>query len=242
VLSTAQRHTAFLDDPRVIGTLKSSNLNFQALKASPVPTDVYLCIPPDKLRAFHRYVRGMLGLAFRAMLTERQQSKHPVLFLLDEFASLGHFKAAEDAVTLLRGYGVQLWLLVQDLSQLQSVYPKWRSFLANTTLQAFGTQDLDTAKYLSEMLGHETIEVETKSASVNRSWSMGDHGNQGRTTSTQATARALLTPDEVRRLEPWKVLVLEQGQSPAMLQALNYLVDEETQGRFEKNPMHRVSA
>ena len=37
-----------------------------------------------------------------------------------------------DSVTLLRGYGAQLWLFVQDLSQLKAVYPRWQSFLANT--------------------------------------------------------------------------------------------------------------
>jgi hypothetical protein len=63
----------------------------------------------------------------------------------------------------LRGYGVSLWLLVQDLSQLEAVYPKWRTFLANTTLQAFGTQDYQTARYLSDVLGQTTVGYITES-------------------------------------------------------------------------------
>ena len=55
-----------------------------------------------------------------------------------------------DNITMLRGYGAQFWLFVQDLSQLKAVYPRWQSFLANTTQQFFGTADYDTAKYLSD--------------------------------------------------------------------------------------------
>jgi type IV secretion system protein VirD4 len=61
-----------------------------------------------------------------------------------------------DSVTLLRGYGAQLWLFVQDLSQLKAVYPRWQSFLANTSQQFFGTADFDTARYLSGALGQQT--------------------------------------------------------------------------------------
>ena len=161
VLSTAQRHTAFLDDPRVVATLKSSDLDFQKLKTE-VQT-VFLVMPPDKLKAYSRYSRLVLGMALKAMTKTQGLPEHPVVFLLDEFAQLGHFAPAEEALSILRGYGGCLWIMVQDLSQLQAVYPRWRSFLANTVLQAFGTQDFDTAKYLSDALGMQTVEFWTES-------------------------------------------------------------------------------
>ena len=61
-----------------------------------------------------------------------------VAFFLDEFGQLGRLDALVDSLTLMRGYGAQLWLLVQDLSQLKAVYPRWQSFLANTSQQYFG--------------------------------------------------------------------------------------------------------
>jgi type IV secretion system protein VirD4 len=54
---------------------------------------------------------------------------------------------------------------VQDLSQLKSVYPRWQSFLANTTQQYFGTADYDTARYISDALGQHTIRFHTASRS-----------------------------------------------------------------------------
>ena len=45
-----------------------------------------------------------------------------VLFLLDEFAALGRLEAVERAMGLMAGYGLQLWPILQDLSQLRALY------------------------------------------------------------------------------------------------------------------------
>ena len=124
--------------------MRESTMDFRGMKASKV--SVSLALPPDKLRAYNRYTRLVLGQALKAMVRSPGQPDHNVLFLLDEFAQLGRFAPVEEGISILRGYGGWLWLLVQDLSQLAAVYPKWRSFLANSVLQAFGTQDHDTAK------------------------------------------------------------------------------------------------
>jgi type IV secretory pathway TraG/TraD family ATPase VirD4 len=52
---------------------------------------------------------------------------HPALrvaFFLDEFGQLGRMDSLADTITMLRGYGAQLWLFVQDVSQLKAVYRK----------------------------------------------------------------------------------------------------------------------
>ena len=238
ILSTAQRHTAFLDDPRILGTLRTSTIDFRKLK-SQKGLDVFLCIPPAELEIQTRYVRATLSMALRAVSTPGLP-KHKVLFLLDEFAGLGYFAPVEKMISLMRGYGVTLWLLVQDLSQLQAVYPKWKTFLANMTLQAFGAQDHDTAEYLSKMLGQQTIETESKSASSSARTSGGGGGSSGRSTSTQATGRPLMMPDEVRTMNVEHVLVIQGGRHPFKLGRLNYLKDPETAGRYEANPMHEA--
>src|SRR5271163_4359469 len=136
VLSTAQRHTAWLDDPRLCAALSRSDFSLQDLKRRPMT--VYLAIPPDRLRASLGFVRGFIGLALDALV---------------------------DGLTLMRGYGAQLWLLLQDLSQLKAVYPRWQSFLANTSQQYFGIADYDTAHYISNALGQFTIAFETANRS-----------------------------------------------------------------------------
>jgi type IV secretion system protein VirD4 len=92
----------------------------------------------------------------------------PVLFLLDEFAALGHLSVIERAMGLMAGYGLQLWPILQDLSQLEALYGrKAATFLANAgVLQAFNVNDLATARWLSELIGASTIAYSTGSSTV----------------------------------------------------------------------------
>jgi type IV secretory pathway TraG/TraD family ATPase VirD4 len=193
VLSTLVRHTAWLDDPRLAAAFGRSDFDLRDLKRRRMT--VYLAVPPNRLRACLGFVRGLIGLALDAMTAvpghsthghpdqPRPPEGHPdqshlaqgtpshnqptmrVAFFLDEFGQLGRMDSLADNITLLRGYGAQFWLFVQDLSQLKAVYPRWQSFLANTTQQYFGTADYDTARYISDALGQFTIRYRTTSQS-----------------------------------------------------------------------------
>jgi len=235
VISTAQRHTTFLDDPRIIESLRRSEVDFNKLKTEPMT--VYLVMPPDKLRSQSQYVRAVVYMALRAVLRVQGRPALPVTFVLDEFAQLGRMAAVEDAVSLLAGYGALLWLLVQDLSQLEAVYPKWRTFLANTTMQAFGTQDQTTARYLSEAMGSQTWLIESSSSSS--SIAPGKlSSSYSSSSSLSAHGRPLMMPDEIRRMDSSVVFVLQQGQPAYWLHRLNYLSDKETAGMGASNPMY----
>lgn len=87
VLSTAQRHTAWLDDPRLCAALSHSDFSLQDLKRRPMT--VYLAIPPDRLRASLGFVRGFIGLALDAMTAVPGRPAHRVAFFLGEFGQLG---------------------------------------------------------------------------------------------------------------------------------------------------------
>jgi type IV secretion system protein VirD4 len=94
------------------------------------------------------------------------------------------------AMGLLAGYGVQLWPILQDLSQLQDLYPhRWRSFLANAgVVQAFGVNDAGTAEYLSSLLGTRTVIVRHEGRSMD--------GKQRGTENYGPASRPLLMPHE----------------------------------------------
>jgi type IV secretion system protein VirD4 len=83
---------------------------------------VYIAIPPDRLRVCLGFVRGFIGLALDGITAIPHRPAHRVGFYLDEFGQLGRMDRLADAITLLRGYGAQLWIFVQDLSQLKAVY------------------------------------------------------------------------------------------------------------------------
>ena len=85
-------------------------------------------------------------------------ASEPVLFLLDECAALGRMPPLKRAVGLMAGYGMQVWTIFQDLHQLRAIYGKAAgTFLSNAGIvQAFNVNDLETARWISSMLGADT--------------------------------------------------------------------------------------
>jgi type IV secretion system protein VirD4 len=241
VLSTARRNTAFLDDPRVAGALERSDFDLSAIKSDLMT--VYLVMPANRIGPNARFLRLFISSVVAAITSSNVQPVNRVAFLLDEFGQLGYMKQIEDAVSLLRGYGLAFWVFIQDLSQLKGVYPRWQTFMANSAKSFFGTDDYDTAKYISDSLGKATIEFETENSGRNSGSGLSAGGgsmNRGKSTGTsqQFTGRDLLTPDEVMRLGSERPIVLVRGEPPYLLDRLNYLADAEYAGRFDPNPYH----
>ena len=230
VISTAQAQTHFLDSPRMHAVLSASSFTLADLKAR--PTSLYLVLPADRLDTHGRWLRLIVALAISALTRDRTPPPHPVLCVLDEFAALGRLQVVETAIGLLAGFGALLWPILQDLSQLQDLYPqRWRSFIANSgVVQAFGVNDLGTAEYLSKMLGQRTVTV--------RQHSRTGHGNQQRGSENYgATGRALLMPQEILRLPPDKEILLVAGKPPILADRVSYFKDGEFAGSFDRNPL-----
>jgi len=216
VLSTAQRHTKFLDSGRMQKVLGSAGgINFAQLKHEQ-GTTIFLCIPPDRLDTYGRWLRLMVNEGLADMASEPQKPAMPVLFLLDEFAALGAMQSIKRAMGLMAGYGMILWPFLQDLSQLKSQYgDAAQTFFANAgAVQFFGVNDLETAKHISETIGQETrVDGEGKT-----------HG------------RSLLTPDELMQLKPEIQLVMLKGQAPAALKKVRYFEDPEFEKTWDIDP------
>ncbi|MFN3634368.1 MAG: type IV secretory system conjugative DNA transfer family protein [Rhizobium rhizophilum] len=233
VLSTLQRHTHFLDSPGIKKVLGPSTFDMLDLKRRAV--SLYLVLPPEKLIANRGWLRLMVSMAIAATARVREKPAHPILFVLDEFAALGHLETVATAAGLMRGYGVKLWPILQDLPQLKALYPeRWQSFIANAgAIQAFGINDHETADYLSKMMGQKTIEIEAENFSRGASGG-GGSWNDGK--SWNKTGRALLMPDEIMRLPGDEQVVLIRGTAPMRVKRLRYYNDATFAGQFDKNP------
>jgi type IV secretion system protein VirD4 len=205
VLSTAQSHTHFLDSPAMIQALGETRLPGQGPE-----TTTYLILPPERIDGYRRWLRLMIGSILNTITRQRRNRR--VLFLLDEFAHLGRMRPVEQGISLVGGYGVGFWLLIQDLAQLRAIYGESAStFLANAeVLQAFGINDYETAEHLSRLAGEMTVEQR---------------------------ARRLITADEVRRLASDLELLFVRGQAPIAARRVSYLRDPEFRGLAEPNPL-----
>jgi type IV secretory pathway TraG/TraD family ATPase VirD4 len=239
VLSTAKRHTKFLDDTRIADSLSRSDFDIRDLKRKLMT--VYIVLPPDRLEANTRFIRGLIGNACAAITGVADKPPYHVLFMLDEFGHLGFMEKIVSGLTLLRGYGARFWVIVQDLSQLRAVYnERATTFLSSCAKQFFSVSDLATAEYVSKSLGHETIQYQTTSENSGSSSSRRSGGSNhvGAGVAHVVAARALLTPDEVMQLSPREEIVLIATEPPARLQKLDYRFDPEYQGLFAPNPLH----
>jgi type IV secretion system protein VirD4 len=125
---------------------------------------------------------------------------------------------------LMAGYGLQLWPILQDLSQLRDLYgTRANTFVANAgVLQVFGVNDVETARWLSQALGKQTIGYET---STHRPGDMPS-------SSEHVTGRELLTPDEIMQLPASLQLLCLQGMPPVLAAKLRYYADPEFEGLF----------
>lgn len=235
VLSNAQRHTHFLDSPRIAKCLARSDFAFSDLRHR--ITSVFLVLPPNRMDAYSRWLRLLVSQALQDIARDAealtattgaqnasQRLNTPALFLLDEFAALGRLVAVERAMGLMAGYGLQLWPILQDMSQLKDLYgDRAGTFIANAGVQqVFGVNDFETAKWLSQMIGQETAGFQTDS------FKPGD----GPSFSNNLTGRDLLTPDEIMQLPPECQLLRVQGQATAIAQKLRYYADPEFAGLF----------
>ena len=148
---TAKVQTDWLDSPQMRADLEAAALDFATLKET--PTTIYLVLPPEFLASHGVWLRMMVASILRPLLRAATRPAVPVLFMLDEFAQLGRMEIIEDNYALMRGYGVKLWTIWQDLNQAKNLYAeRWESFISNAGIvQSFAPQDMTTRKYLSEL-------------------------------------------------------------------------------------------
>jgi len=110
----------------------------------------------------------------------------------------------------MRSRGVSVSIILQNLAQLKALFEKqWESIVGNCDgFLYLGGNEQSTHKYVSELLGKETIDTNTYGKSTGRS------GNYS--TNYQISGRELMTPDEVRMLDNRYALLFIRGERPVM--------------------------
>jgi type IV secretion system protein VirD4 len=158
VLSNLRRHTEFLETPAIADNTAASD--FDPAKVKGDPTTIYLVLPEWRMGTHSRWLRLVITSLLQGLQRSPTNTAQPAtLLILDEFATLGHMESIERAAGYIAGFGVKLWVILQDLSQLKSLYKdRWETFLGNAgALVAFGNVDVTTLDYLSKRLGETEI-------------------------------------------------------------------------------------
>jgi type IV secretion system protein VirD4 len=242
IISTARTQTRFLGTKAIAENLSGSDFRFRELKER--PTTVYLTLPTRYLATCSKWFRLVVASALDDLL--REESGLPVLVILDEFYQLGRLKVIQNAMALARGYGLQLWPIIQDLTQLKEWYKEsWETFLGNAGIrQFFAPRENTTAEYVSKLCGETTVTV--SSSSSGRSQQdilLGPAPTINEGTSANQAQRRLFLPQEVCQLPDDQFLMFADKGSKAVIRGyrLPYWEIPEFQGKYSPDPYHLKS-
>ena len=236
------------DDDGVARATGGSDVDFHALKER--PATVYITVPFHKMHAFAPFLKVLLSTALDAMVQNPAEPNIPVLFVLDEFLSLGPFPKFRDAIMTHAGAGVRLWFFLQNIAMLEEHYPTtWKLFFDAAVQTFFGTTDPFTARLISEGTDEMTVAQRTSSFTFGKSISREDFFDTGSNDSLNVThsvtlsGRRLITPGEVvQRLggvHPDKTrdaIINLTGAPPVMAQMVPYHVGEKAMPRIGSLP------
>ena len=133
-----------------------------------------------------------------------------VHFLMDEFANVSLPDDFDKILSVMRSRGVSVSIILQNLAQLKALFEKqWESIVGNCDEFLYlGGNEQSTHKYVSELLGKETIDTNSYGRSD------GMRGNFS--TNYQVAGRELMTADEVRMLDNKYAIVFIRGERPVL--------------------------
>lgn len=212
ILASLQSSLGKFDSEEIASLTSTNTINFEDIGRK--KTALYV-ISSDTHSAYD----FLLTIFFSQMIqhlydfADKNGGKLPVptFFILDEFANIGQIPDFDKKISTSRSRGISFSVILQNLDQLKSIYEKsYETIIGNCDTHVFlGSNSYATVEYFSKELGEKTISHDSKS--INRdSHSM----KTGTSDSKQIMARALMTPDELRRLPTDECIIFEKGLKP----------------------------
>lgn len=152
IISMGQDMVDFIRGEPVRAATSSSDVTLDEITRGD-PMTIYFVLPPHMLESHGQLLRLWISTVMRAISRRRSQPETPTMLILDEAAQLGEFAPLRQAITLLRGYGLQTWSFWQDVSQLKQCFPtSWRTLINNCrVVQAFGAPNMSAARSIAEL-------------------------------------------------------------------------------------------
>lgn len=170
-------------------------------------------ITPVNDKSFNYLVSMMYMQAFQELYDCAERKHHGTLpvhvrFLMDEYANVPLPEDFEQTLSTCRKYNISCTIILQNIAQLKGMYKDtWENVTGNCdTFLYLGGNEQVTHKYVSELLGKETIDTRTTGET------RGSHGSFTR--NYQQTGHDLMTPDEVRGLDNKFALLFIRGEHP----------------------------
>jgi type IV secretion system protein VirD4 len=240
VVSSAVKCLSLFRDEVVAANTSACDFAIEDLVRHAVPVSLYLVVPPSdvsRTRPLIRLLINQIGRRLTETLNPRAGegagARRRLLFMMDEFPTLGRLDFFQTQLAYLAGYGIQAFLIVQDLSQLYAAYSTNESIVSNCHVRvAFAPNKVETARLLSEMAGIMTVRKARRMYSGNRLSPWLSHVME----SEEESQRPLITPDEVLRIPEENAIVFVAGHRPIWARKARYFTDPRLARRAALQP------
>lgn len=231
LVSLAAKLEAF--DSEEIAALTSTNtIEFEEL--AKVKSVVYF-ITPESHSTYDFLMNIFFSQLFQRLYEFGDQNGGalpvPMFLILDEFANIGRIPNFERVLSTCRSKRLHISIILQSIDQLMEIYDEkvTENIMANCSTHLFlGSNAQKTLETFSKQLGEKTIKRDSISKNEDK-----DGHTSGRGYSDQIMARALMTPDELRRMSTQECIILIQGMRPIKAQKYWY---------FKMHPLRKEAA
>ena len=222
-------------NPTLAAAIAASDFDVRALRRE--PTSVYITCTADEIGQLAPLIRLMIQITSDHLVRARPGRDEPcrVQILVDEFAEFGKMEELARQMPLMAGFGVNLSLIFQNLSQLDDLYGRYARnvIVGNAGRQLYlAFSDNETADYVSAACGVTTVDVVDEQTSRH----MGRI--TGRTRSVRQQTRPLIRPDECHTLPPGELILLQEGLHPVRAEKFRYFENAEME-RLVATPLPR---
>ena len=149
----------------------------------------------------------------------------PVDFFLDEFPQLGVLPSWPEKMSVIRSYGLNVFMICQTLTQFRNNYRDgWETIISNcATWAMLGANDNASAEYFSERIGMASIEVETETRDLSKTALLG-----GRNVSDKASVgvgrNSLLSTEEILGMPPNTLIIIFQRHQPIWINTIPHVL------------------
>lgn len=225
VVSTMNSSLELWANPLIDAATASSDFNVLEFKKK--KTTVYVGLTPDNIQRLQKLMQVFYQQATEFLsrkMPDLKEEPYGVMFLLDEFPTLGKMDTFKAGIAYFRGYRVRLFLIIQDTQQLKGTYEDagMNSFLSNSTFRiTFAANNYETANLISQLVGNKTVEQRSFSKPL-----FFDLNISTRTQNISQVQRALLLPQEVIQLPRDEQIVLIESFPPIKSQKIKYYEDK----------------
>ena len=232
IMSTAMRHTHIYASPLIEDSTGSTSFDPRELRTGRMT--VYIIVPSDRLVVWAGLLRLWLGCLMRVVTQGVPTERNPVLFMIDETAHIGRMQVLEDAITLMRGMGIRVWLCFQSLDHLHKCFgDRAATVLDNLATQQYvAINSYDTAEAISKRIGTATVPVRTTGSNTGHSASTGDgqsgssSRSTGSNTTTNETGRRWRLPEEILTLQDNVCLLFHRNMPVIVAELIKSYADK----------------